>query len=269
MSRSTHRPSGPSPSSYALLIAVLLLTTSPAWGYIVFLKDGSQIQTKEKYRIEGDVAYLILPSGNLASYKASEIDIKKTEEINVVDYGTARLIEGLDKVTPLAKQTRFEDNTRFGEHIFGRSLALPELNKRQQTATPDGQLPTTRAGFVDMMALRRSPYPGSEITAEVLGYLHGQGIDQVRIFQGTQADRPLIEIVAVSEASVFKALKDTASGLVQIHDRFPELVTAFELVLMTETQDRAGQFVLTPELAEELVSESLTAPQFFLRFVEF
>ncbi len=261
------RSSGPSPISHASLITVLLLTASPAWGYIVFLKDGSQIQTKEKYRIDGEMAILILPSGNLASYKASEIDVKKTEEVNVIDYGTAKLIEGLDKVTSLAKKTRFEDKPNFGEYIFGRTLALPEPRKRQTTTTTDDELPTTQAGFIDLMAFRRSPYQFSEITAEVLDSL--KDIDRVRIFQGTEADRALIEIVAPSEPSVFEALKISAAGLAQIHDRFPEQVTAFELVMMTESQDRAGQFVLTPELADLLVSEKLTVPQFYLRYVEF
>lgn len=251
------------------LLALLLVVAAPASGYIVFLKDGSQIQTKEKYRIEGDKAILILPSGTPASYDASEIDIEKTEKINVVDYGTATLLEDLkEPPKQLPKGARFEEEGRFGEYISGRNLALPEVRKRQ-AATPTDQLPTTRAGFIDLMAFRRSPYPSAEVTAEVLGYLKGQGTDRVRIYQGTETDRPLIEIVAASEASAFKAIKDSANGLVQIHQNFPELVTAFELVLMTESQDRAGQFVLTPDLAELLVSEKLNVSQFFLRFVEF
>ncbi len=257
------------PLPHALLVAALLLLASPVWGYIVFFKDGSQIQTKEKYRIEGDMAYLILPSGTKASYKASEIDIEKTDKVNVIDYGgTTKLIEGRGKAKQLPKGVRFEEEPSFGQYISGRNLALPEVRKRQ-AARRDDELPTTRAGFIDLMALRRAQYPSSEITAEVLGYLKGQGVDRVRIFQGTQVDRPLLEVVAASEASVFKAIKDAAAGLVQIHEQFPELVTAFELVLMTDAQDRAGQFVMTPDLAEMLVSEELTVPQFFLRFVEF
>ncbi len=253
-----------------LLAAALLVLAAPAWGYIVIFKDGSTIQTKEKYRIEGDMAYLVLPSGTEASYRASEIDVEKTEEVNVVEYGgTTKLIEGYGKAKQLPKGVRFEgEEDDFGQYISGRNLALPEVRKRQ-AATSDDELPITRAGFVDLMALRRAQYPSTEITGEVLGYLKGQGVDRVRIFQGTQVDRPLLEIVAVSEASVFKAIKDAASGLVQIHEQFPELVTAFELVLMTDAQERAGQFVMTPELAELLVTEKLTVPQFFLRFVEF
>ncbi len=252
---------------YLALVAVLLLIASPASGYIVFLKDGSQIQTKEEYRIEGDMAILILPSGNLASYRASEIDVEKTKKVNVVDYGTAKLIEGT-KETQLVKGAGPEKKPNFGEYIFGRSLALPKLSRREAVAT-DGQLPTTKAGFVDFMALHRSPFPTAEITTEVLLYFRGQGIDQVRLFQGTKPDRPLVEVVAASEASVFKAIKDAASCLAQVNDHFPELVTAFELIVMTEAQVRAGQFVMTRELADMLVSEQLTVSQFFLRYVEF
>ena len=252
-----------------LWLLVLVSIGSPAWGYIVFLKDGSQIQTKEKPRVEGDKVYLILPSGTEAFYDASEIDFKKTEEVNVIDYGTAKLIEGLDKVTTLAEGARFEtEDPTFGDYISGRSLALPEV-RRREAVTDEAGLPTTQAGFVDLMGLKRQPYPSSEITAEVLGYLKGQGVDRVRIFQGTAPDRPLLEIVTASEASVFKALSDSAHGLAQIHERFPKKVAAFELVMMTESQARAGQFVLTPELANLLVTGRLKAPAFFLRYVEF
>ncbi|MEM7585010.1 MAG: hypothetical protein AAF560_16570, partial [Acidobacteriota bacterium] len=235
-----------------LIVAVLLAAVSaPAWGYIVFLKDGSQITTKTKYRIEGDKAILILPSGTEASYDASEIDVEKTEAVNVIDYGNAKLLEGVGGETLLPKGARFEEeDSEFGEFISGRSLALPEVRRRDAaTAKTPGGPPTTQAGFLDLLSLRRKPYPNSEITTEVLGYLKGQGVDRVRIYQGTEPDRPLIEVVAASEASVFKVLQDSANGLVQIHERFPRDVAAFELLLMTESQARAGQFILTPERA--------------------
>lgn len=252
-----------------LLAAALLLAAAPAWGYIVFLKDGSQIQTKEKYRIEGDKAILILPSGTQASYDASEIDVEKTERVNVVDYGTARLLEGLEGREQENRPRPEDRKPTFGEYISGRDLALPEVRKRQVAQKREGELPFTQAGFVDLMALRREPYPNTEITGEVLGYLKGQGVDRVRIFQGTAASRPLLEIVAASEASVFKALRDSAHGLAQIRERFPKEVAAFELVLMTDSQARAGQFLLTPELADLLVSGQVNPPTFFLRYVEF
>ncbi len=268
MSRS-RRQSGLSWFRKPFLTAVLLLVSAPAWGYIVFFKDGSQINTKEKPRIEGDKAILILPSGTQAFYDASEIDVKKTEAINVIDYGTARLIEGSGAPKQLAKGARSEvEDTAFEDFVTGRNLALPALRRRQAVAA-EGGLPVTDAGFTDLMKIKRKPYGNTDVTTEVLGYLKGQGVDRVRIFQGTEPDRPLLEVVAASEASVFKALGDAANGLVQIHQRFPKEVSAFELVMMTDSQERAGQFLLTPELADLLVSGRLKPPTFFLRYVEF
>ena len=270
MSRS-RRPFGRSLIPSALLIAATLLVAGPAWGYIVFLKDGSQIATKEKPQIDGDRAILILPNGTQAFYEASEIDLDKTAKVNEVQYGTATLLEHLDNTKRIPNnQPPPEEEPSFGEYISGRSLALPELKKRQTAEKPQrGQLPTTSAGFVDLYALRRVPYPNAEVTSEVIGYLKGQGVDRVRIFQGTRSDRPLLEVVAASEASVFKAITDSAQGLAQIHGRVPGQVAAFELVLMNESQQRAGQFLLTPERANMLVSGSLSVSQFFLRYVEF
>ncbi len=261
-----------SPIRWIVAAAMFLLVSPPVWGYIVFLKDGSQLTTKSKYRIEGDKAILILPSGTEASYDAALIDFEKTDAVNVVDYGNAKLLEGVGGPKLLAKNVEIEDeDAGFGEFISGRSLALPEVRRRnpEASASADDGPPTTPAGFIDLLALRRKPYPNTEITTEVLGYLKGQGIDRVRIYQGTESDRPLIEIVAASEASVFKALQDSANGLVQIHERFPRDVAAFELLLMNESQALAGQFILTPERANLLASGQLNPSTFFLRFVEF
>ncbi|MEM7353298.1 MAG: hypothetical protein AAF657_21055 [Acidobacteriota bacterium] len=255
---------------HSLIFAGLLALSLPAWGYVVFLKDGSKIDTKEKYRIEGDRAILILPSGTEAFYDASQIDVEKTQQANVINLSNATLIEG-------GRQTRLPANLRTGEEdlaferfVSGRSLALPKVRRRdaEQQVTDKGH-PTTDAGFVDLMTIPRKKYKNNDVIAEVLGYLKGQGVDRVRIFEGTEKDRPLLEIVAASEASVFKALEDSANSLVQIRERFAKEVAAYELVMMTESQDRAGQFLMTPETADLLASGRMKAQTFFLRYVEF
>jgi len=254
------------------IAVVLLVVTTPTWAYIVCLKDGSQIATKEKYRIVGEKAYLILPSGTETSLSVSEIDFEKTEELNQLNLGTARVIEATGPTTtPEAPEPEAQEDT-LGDLVGRRSrLSLPPARKREEeTAAADyGELPLTQAGFVDLMALSRNPYTDSEITIELLQYLKGQGVEEIKIYQGTAADSPLIEIVANSEASVFKVLKDCANALVQLHGRFPEKVGALELLMVTGAQVRAGQFVLTPTMANLLVTEAIDAPTFFCRHVQF
>ena len=269
------RRRGPFVGSLVLILGLWLLGpgSAPSWGYIVVLKDGSQITTKEKYRIEGDKAILILPSGVQAFYDASDIDIDRTDRLNVTNYGTARLIEG-QRTTQLSTEVRLDDRTTLRDLVGSRSgLTLPPPTRRPTPGqdsldTSEGSVPLTPAGFVDLTSLTKRPHPNAEVTTEVMGYLKGQGIEEVRIYQGSQSDHALLEIVTASEASVFKAIKDSANGLVQINQRFSE-VAAFELLLLTDTGVRAGQFVITPELANLLVTDAVDLPTFYLRYVEF
>ncbi len=64
------------------LMLLLLLFAVPGAAYVVFLKDGSQIVTKEKYSVEGARATLVLPGGSEVSYAAAEIDFERTLEAN-------------------------------------------------------------------------------------------------------------------------------------------------------------------------------------------
>ncbi len=255
---------------FAIALIVLVVAT-PTWAYIVYLKDGSEIVIKEKYRVVGEKAFLILPSGTETSINVSEIDVAKTDERNKVDLGTARVLDGLGpRTTPEPADPVLERDT-LGDVLGGRAgLSLPEVRKRQQVANTEiEELPLTAAGFVDLMQLIRNPYTDPEITTELLQYLKGQGVDEVKIYQGTAADSPLIEIVTNSEASVFKVLKDCANALVQMHGRFPNRVGALEVLMVTGSQVRAGQFVLTPAMANLLVTDAIDAPTFFCRHVQF
>ncbi len=263
---------------FVTIFALSVLVALPALAYTVFLKDGTQIVTREKYRIEGDRAILTLPSGTETFYSASEIDVARTDEFNKVDYGTAMVIEGR-KTRTMAEDELLDEKVTLTDLLSQRERTLGRREPPPQpevAPTPEeiaagelSSIPRTKAGYVDFFQLPRDPYPKATILSEVMRYLKGQGWDDVRLYRGTNLDRPLVEIVAASEASVFKAMKDAANGLVQIHERFPEDVGAFELLLLTDSQVRAGQFTLTPELANMLVTEELDASSFFLRYVEF
>lgn len=271
------RPQRLSPGHLATVaaLAVVLLAAVPGFAYTVIFKDGSRIATQEKYTIEGDKAILVLVNGTQASYDADKIDVARTEEFNKVNYGTARVIEG-HTTRQVATDESLDDKVTLRDLVGRRGgLALPEPSLRSERDTSGAAegggdaAPRTKAGFVDLFTMPRDPYPDTAIMTEVLRYFQGQGTDKVRVYRGSQADRPLVEIVAPSEASVFKALEDSANGLVQIRERFPKDVAAFELLLVTENQVRAGQFTLTPKLANVLVTNELDAANFFLRYVEF
>ena len=126
-----------------------------------------------------------------------------------------------------------------------------------------------RAGFSDLTTLGHRPFPQTDVLNELQQFFHGQGVDDVEIFAGTQSDRPLIEITTTSEQGVFRGLTIGANALLHIRDRFPNKIGALEMLLVTPTRERAGQFVLTPDLASDLVAKKVEPQAFFVEHVQF
>ncbi|MEM8931569.1 MAG: hypothetical protein AAGE94_10355 [Acidobacteriota bacterium] len=254
-----------------LVVALALgLIAGPAWSYVVILKDGEQISVDGEPERRGDNMILTLPNGNQVSYPVSDIDLAKTEELNAGSrLSNARILE-----TGNAQTNRNEPPPERRPTLAdlvgnrpGGSIALPDQAERSGAAAGP-QHPTTGAGFIDFAAMKRLPYAQDDIAADLMLYLRGQGHEEVRIYQGTDSVRPLVEITAASEASVFKALRDSANGLLQVGQRHTSL-DVIELLLVTEAQVRAGQFTLTEPLASQLATGQIQPPTFFLRYVEF
>lgn len=266
-------------------IAVLgaLLLAAPAWSYVVYLKDGSQIIAREKYRVEGDIALVVLRSGVTSSIPLAEIDVERCERENTIDLGTARKIEGLEKIDeidappppPPEKRETIADLLRDRESTDGgpgSGLTLPEPRRARPEADPAERLPRTKAGYVDLLKLPRQRHEDVDLAAAVRDYLRGQGLSLVEVFQGSDERHLLLEIVANAEPLVFQALTESANALLQIREQFPDRLDSFELLLLADTSDRpgrAGQFLLAPEHAEMLATGAISPASFFLRYVEF
>src|SRR5690348_7658401 len=127
----------------------------------------------------------------------------------------------------------------------------------------------TAAGVPDLLATPRTPYADAAVSAELRTFFLGQRVEGVEIYQGTQSGRPLAEITTSSEGSVFKALSVGANAVLHIRDRFPQAVSGLELVMVTPARERAGQFILTPDMAEDLVAKRVNLVAFYLENVQF
>lgn len=251
-----------------LIACAAVLVCAPVWGYVVILKDGTQLITKEKYRRDGDKVFLILPSGTETFIDATEVDFKATDELNTMNIGQARLIEQQASTVIVEKEPE-QGPASLSQVAQGRRLSLPEATTSREDEDVPHQLPLTEAGFVDLWSLERAVHSDLEISGEVARHLEAQAAGTYEVFQGTAADRILVEIKVNTEAAIFKAMKDAASALVQAHTLFPERVDALELVMSTAKGSRAGQFVFTRELADDLLAGSLDPPTYFYRHVQF
>ena len=254
------------------ILAVLALLAVPvlaASGYIVVLKDGKTIAAKEKYRIEKDRAIIILPNGIQTFVRADQIDVRKSDDLNRAGYGTAVVLPGApQELSSGAAQPKPEKTLK--DLIASREAAPRELpsNRRDRPETSN-KLLKTKAGYNDLATLPRRTFAHADVTSALQQFFRGQGIEEVQIYQGTQGDRPLLEVTTNSEGSVFKALTTAANALLHVRDAHPGRVGSFELLLTTPARERAGQFLLTPEMATDLVAKRVDVNSFFVRNVQF
>lgn len=260
----------PARARLVLLAFAALLTLAPlaALGYVVYLKDGSTITAKGKYRVENGRAIITLPNGTQSFVPASQIDVKRTEEANRDGYEGAVVLPGTNN--PAAPPPAGKDKT-LADLISTKAATPRELpvSKREVKDSASGRLVKTKAGYYDLTTLARKPYPHAAVAAELQQFLHGQSIEEVEIYEGTRADRPLLEITTNSEGSVFASLTAAATALLNLRDHFPDQVAGIELLLTTPARERAGQFFITPEMAADLVSKKVEVTYFFVKNVQF
>jgi hypothetical protein len=255
--------------SILALLGLLAVAAFAASGYLVYLKDGHTIAAREKYKVDKGKAIIILLNGTQTFIPLDQVDVARSDDANREGYGSAVVLPGAARdVVPAGKSPK--DRT-LGDLIQSREAAPRDLpvTRRDKNASLPGRMMKTRAGFNDLSTLAQKPYPNADVATELQQSFHSQGLEDVEIFEGTQADRPLLVITANSEGSVFKALGAAANALLRVRDRFSSKVGALELLMTMPSRERAGQFVLTPEQAAELAAKKTDLSAFFVRNVQF
>jgi hypothetical protein len=258
-----------------LLVPALLalLAAGPLAAYTIYLKDGSSIQAKDKYKVVGERALITLPNGSQTFLPLQQIDVPRTDQANINDYGTAVVIDSHQQPTtnvPPPQKSLTElihDKAPAPRELPPARRNRPGAAPTTATASPQTLL-KTKAGYADLFSLSRKPFGQVDVAGELQQFFRGQGVEDVEIYQGTQAERPMVEVTTNSEGAVFRALAVSATALLRIRDRHPK-IAAMELLLTTPAKERAGQFVLTPQMAAEVVSRNVEVSSFFLSNVQF
>lgn len=254
-----------------LLALAAWLVALPLAAYTLYLKDGSKIILKEKYRIQGSLAILTLQNGSQSSIPLTSIDIPKSEQANQADYGTAVVIEGGQARTlkPGEKSTTPRQK-RLADLITERGVATRELpTAKRATGVEEALAADTPTGWPDLLRFDRKTHPDRELSAQLEAQFWGAGLPGTKVFQGTASSRALVELPAANEAEVLKALEVGADLLLKAQQTFPGRVGSFELLMLTPTAERGGQFLLTPEQAAMITGKKVDLVAFFLSNVQF
>lgn len=256
------------PFATAVCAALLALLAASADAYVIYLKDGSRLVAQRKYKVVDGRAIITLQNGTDTFVPAADIDVKRTEAENREGYGDALVLREERRQAPSAQPPAPQRKTL--ADLIEKGAAAPRDREAVQRAPSGGQVGRggkTPAGFDDFSARERKPYRTLEIASEIQQLYRGRGIEEVQIFEGSTSDRPFIEITTASEGSVFRALSASADALTQVRTRLPGRVAALEILMATPDRGRAGQFVLTPEMAAELGTQRVEA--FFVEHVQF
>jgi hypothetical protein len=253
-----------------LTLALALCLAAPAAAYTIYLKDGSRIVSRDKYRVEGDRALIVLENGTQTFIKASEIDVPRTDKANAgANYGTAYELEGVREVPAPRTQTERKESL---DDLIRAGKANPTdrpTTRRQEVAPAGPSRGRTASGDADYSVLPRGTLADGGLAEELAAFLTSQGIQDVVVQRGTAADRALISARTDSEGAVFRALAASAVLLTETRKKSPSRLGSIQLLLRTASGEKAGQFEMTPELAERLLGKTLELSQFYVDQLQF
>ena len=255
---------------FTILLSILMIAIMafPAGAYTIYLKDGSRLIAKEKHRLEDGKAIIVLQNGTRTFIEASEIDVTRTEQANLGDYGTALVLEDGQLVEAQIKPTEQKEQRLADVASKPESGALTRPQARRQT-TPVPVRSRIETGRVDLTTFPRAPFSEMEISAEATRFLRTLGVESVQMYQGSDSTRAFLEITTNSESAVFRSLDAAADTLLHLLNRYPDRIQSLELLLFTSDRDRAGQFHLTREAAVSLADNELDTSDFFIQRVQF
>jgi hypothetical protein len=251
--------------SALIIILLACCLAAPVSAYTIYLKDGSRILARQKYTVEGDRAIITLESGTETFLAFGEIDVQRTEEANLTDIGNALIFEDGKFVERTETETSAADRETVTD-LIDRGAAAMRPAAPDLTAGAVARPPVSAMTEIELA--QRQPLADSDLAAALAEAFSERGIEGAAIFQGTERSRPLVELIADSEASVFHGLEVAADVLltVRLHHAGCNMM---ELLVRTADQQRAGEFALTLEMAESIRAQEVEMSAFFIRHVRF
>jgi hypothetical protein len=246
---------------FALTLGLALFVSTASQAVIIYFKDGSKEIIADRYRVDGNRVIAVLQSGQETAIPLAAVDLEKTEAMSKMVRGSAKVIDRVqDEEAAALKQARTVADLMRERSTLPTPAPLAENTSRSLRYTP--------AGNVDFLGSTRRQLTPPARAALIESLLEGHGLEAAAAYQGTEANRVLIDIVTGTRGEVYEALKSSAAVLLELRRAWPE-VRGLELAMATGTRSRAGQFVLTPEQAELLASGGTTPAEYFVANVLF
>lgn len=262
----------------ALAVAALLLP-STALSYVIWLKDGNRVETRDKPTVQGNKWVFVISSGNTQSLLVSEIDERKTEEYNKLGLGNSYLLQ--DEKGKVLKQAPSSYKPSLSEYIKATKkselkavVVTPESAEKGEKAekAEKGAKPSKAqaAAAAAAAAAPAAPAGGmtidSIITDAFVKACESAGVSRRSMTVAGSSIK--IQAVTDSEQAVFAAIGAAARGLKESRANGKALEKV-ELVLATASGENAGRFQISPDDAESLLTGKVSAARYFVANVVF
>ncbi len=249
-------------------VAVAVAVAVPASAYTIYLKDGSRLIAKDKYVIRDGKALIVLQSGTTVSYDASEIDIPRTDAENKSDYGSALILDQGKAAQPTQP---VEQKTTLTDLINKRRTGLRSIpESRRPIETPDQSgADRTPGGYLDLKTFPRAAYADVDLAGELQQQFRSKQIETVNVYAGPAEKAPLVEVETNTEASVFRAVAVACNALTEIRKSRPGVLEEINLLLINSRKENAGQFQISPAMADALLTRKIDISGFFVAYVQF
>jgi hypothetical protein len=244
-----------------LIVCLGLLVTPAEAAYTVHLKDGSTLQAREAYTVEGETAIIILENGTRAALPLAEIDVERTQRNNQGGLSGAKVLQ----------DGRFVDLEEVENDAPTRETLGTMISSGRATATA-GSAPASASegspsGETPAASVRR-PFDDQPLSEAIQGAFAELQVERLEVLEGTDG-APLLEVVTDSESAVFRGLRVAARVLGAVRTASPGRISAFDLHFVTPEGQEAGSFRLTPEQADELDTRRIEPSEFYVRHVQF
>ena len=223
--------------------------------YVIYLKDGSTYQAKEKYRVDKGMALITLTNGTVISVDLRLIDAAKTDQANKSGMDADMILDSAGSVT----QAPTSKPTSLGQIAKGAgALSSPSTLGASSAKTTGTGGKAKEAEFSDE-SVRRT-------FAKIFENVN---LFEYKIVQGSSPSTVRINMTTDNEKDVFNALTASARVMNELNALKKTSVTALELYLSTTSGAAAGRFTFGLDAAQALADGKVPVEQFFIEQVLF
>lgn len=236
---------------------ILIFFSFTLFSYIIYLKDGSTYEAKEKYKVENGKAIITLLNGTIISIDLNLIDIKKTEEKNKQGIDSAIVLEDVKKTTGITTSNTkpsLGDIAKPKEKLETKKISIGsgKVEKKKKIEEESEQV-----------------YHDELVRKKIKSALDNVYLFEHQILQGSTPTTVKIIVTTDNEKDVFISLTSIAKAAVDLYDNGKTNLDKFEIYLKTIAGAPAGRFNVDIPTIKNLANGNINPQQFFLKYVLF